>query len=224
MSRPSCRVPGWPSRTEASASRLALPSSARRSASPAGARPRKDHAPDVPRPRDDDELSAYAKDVVDGLPPLTDEQRHLRALIFRPSRYTHLRPHDALVRSCCPTAGVLSTAMSAVHRTRRMGGPGCIAGPGGVLAGCSGDADRSECDVVVALVVSGHGGMRRHRRSPARPSSRFGRTPRNPRTTSARRFSQVPAETVRLAAALAQMTRWRRRTGGNAGIMSVCGC
>jgi len=33
-------------------------------------------------PRDDD-LDAYVKEVVDSLPPLTDEQRDLLALIFR---------------------------------------------------------------------------------------------------------------------------------------------
>lgn len=31
----------------------------------------------------DDDLDAYVKEVVDSLPPLTDEQRDLLALIFR---------------------------------------------------------------------------------------------------------------------------------------------
>ena len=35
------------------------------------------------RPGEDDELDAYVKDVVDRLPPLTEEQRDLLALIFR---------------------------------------------------------------------------------------------------------------------------------------------
>ncbi|HUY48277.1 MAG TPA: hypothetical protein VMV92_21530 [Streptosporangiaceae bacterium] len=34
-------------------------------------------------PGDDDDLDAYVKEVVDNLPPLTDEQRDLLALIFR---------------------------------------------------------------------------------------------------------------------------------------------
>jgi hypothetical protein len=49
---------------------------------------RRDRASGVPRPRDDDELNAYVKEVVDNLPPLTDEQRDLLALIFRRNRYT----------------------------------------------------------------------------------------------------------------------------------------
>jgi len=36
----------------------------------------------------DDDLSAYAKEVAEALPPLTDEQRDLLALIFRSSRPT----------------------------------------------------------------------------------------------------------------------------------------
>jgi hypothetical protein len=34
----------------------------------------------------DEELAEHAKQVVDGLPPLTDEQRDVLALIFRSSR------------------------------------------------------------------------------------------------------------------------------------------
>jgi hypothetical protein len=34
-------------------------------------------------PNRDDDLNAYVKEVVDSLPPLTDEQRDLLALIFR---------------------------------------------------------------------------------------------------------------------------------------------
>ena len=34
----------------------------------------------------DEELAEYAKQVVDGLPPLTNEQRDLLALIFRSNR------------------------------------------------------------------------------------------------------------------------------------------
>jgi len=35
---------------------------------------------------DEDNLDAYVKEVVDALPPLTDEQRDLLALIFRQRR------------------------------------------------------------------------------------------------------------------------------------------
>ncbi|HEY5990143.1 MAG TPA: hypothetical protein VIV12_27720 [Streptosporangiaceae bacterium] len=38
------------------------------------------------RPDDDDSLDAYVKKVVDRLPPLSDEQRDLLALIFRNNR------------------------------------------------------------------------------------------------------------------------------------------
>jgi len=34
----------------------------------------------------DEELAEYARQVVDGLPPLTDEQRDVLALIFRSNR------------------------------------------------------------------------------------------------------------------------------------------
>jgi hypothetical protein len=50
----------------------------------APARPRKRRAA---RRRDhDDGLDAYVKEVVDALPPLTDDQRDLLALIFRSRR------------------------------------------------------------------------------------------------------------------------------------------
>jgi hypothetical protein len=35
---------------------------------------------------DEDDLDAYAKEIVDALPPLTSEQRDLLALIFRQHR------------------------------------------------------------------------------------------------------------------------------------------
>ena len=58
---------------------------ARRTAKPAAtydkARQRDRCAKDA-APRDDD-LDAYVKEVVDSLPPLTDEQRDQLALIFR---------------------------------------------------------------------------------------------------------------------------------------------
>jgi hypothetical protein len=38
---------------------------------------------------DEDNLDAYVKEVVDALPPLTDEQRDLLALIFRQHRRAH---------------------------------------------------------------------------------------------------------------------------------------
>ena len=46
------------------------------------ARPRKRRGPGVMYPSDE-ELAEHAKQVVDGLPPLTDEQREALALIFR---------------------------------------------------------------------------------------------------------------------------------------------
>jgi hypothetical protein len=59
----------------------------RRSSQPdrslAGARPRTGRASGAARPRDDGKLNAYVKEVVDSLPPLTDAQRDLLALIFR---------------------------------------------------------------------------------------------------------------------------------------------
>jgi len=54
-----------------------------------GANPRKPRATPQPRtpcaarPDDNAELDAYIKQVVDSLPPLTDEQRDVLALIFR---------------------------------------------------------------------------------------------------------------------------------------------
>jgi hypothetical protein len=51
--------------------------------SPAGAQPRAGRASGAARPRDDDKLNAYVKQVVDSLPPLTEAQRDLLALIFR---------------------------------------------------------------------------------------------------------------------------------------------
>jgi hypothetical protein len=48
-------------------------------------RPRKRRAPGVVCPSDA-ELAEYAKQVVDGLPPLTDEQRDVLALIFGSNR------------------------------------------------------------------------------------------------------------------------------------------
>jgi len=51
--------------------------------SPAGAQPRAGRASGDARPRDDDKLNAYVKQVVDSLPPLTEAQRDLLALIFR---------------------------------------------------------------------------------------------------------------------------------------------
>jgi hypothetical protein len=52
------------------------------------ARPRKRRAGDAARRNDEDALNAYVKEVVDALPPLTDEQRDLLALIFRRNRRT----------------------------------------------------------------------------------------------------------------------------------------
>lgn len=49
------------------------------------ARPRKRRAPGVVCPSDE-ELAEFARQVVDGLPPLTDEQRDVLALIFRSNR------------------------------------------------------------------------------------------------------------------------------------------
>jgi hypothetical protein len=54
-----------------------------RSGSPsASARPRKLRA-SGPERADDDDMDAYVKAVVDTLPPLTDQQRDVLALIFR---------------------------------------------------------------------------------------------------------------------------------------------
>jgi hypothetical protein len=47
---------------------------------------RADRVSGTARPRDDDEPDAYVKEVVDSLPPLTDGQRDLLALIFRSNR------------------------------------------------------------------------------------------------------------------------------------------
>lgn len=44
--------------------------------------PQRNRCTDTDADRDDD-LDAYVKDVVDTLPPLTDEQRDRLALIFR---------------------------------------------------------------------------------------------------------------------------------------------
>jgi hypothetical protein len=52
---------------------------------PQEARSRKRRAPSVVCPSDE-ELAEYAKQVVDGLPSLTDEQRDLLALIFHSNR------------------------------------------------------------------------------------------------------------------------------------------
>jgi hypothetical protein len=49
----------------------------------ATARLHKHRAGDAARRDDEDELSAHVKKVVDALPPLTDAQRDLLALIFR---------------------------------------------------------------------------------------------------------------------------------------------
>jgi hypothetical protein len=40
----------------------------------------------------DDDIDAYVKDVVDSLPPLTEEQRDLLALIFRSRHRKKLAP------------------------------------------------------------------------------------------------------------------------------------
>lgn len=42
--------------------------------------------PGLPLDEDEDDLDTYVKEVVDALPPLTDEQRDLLALIFRHRR------------------------------------------------------------------------------------------------------------------------------------------
>jgi hypothetical protein len=47
------------------------------------ARPRKRRAGGAARRDDEDELNAHVKKVVDALPPLTEAQRDLLALIFR---------------------------------------------------------------------------------------------------------------------------------------------
>ena len=62
--------------------------SARPAASHARTRPRKRQAgcTATPRRRDDDDLDAYIKDMIDSLPPLTSEQRDKLALIFRRRR------------------------------------------------------------------------------------------------------------------------------------------
>jgi hypothetical protein len=52
----------------------------------ATARPRKRRAGGAARRDDEDELNAHVKKVVDALPPLTEAQRDLLALIFR-NRY-----------------------------------------------------------------------------------------------------------------------------------------
>jgi hypothetical protein len=49
----------------------------------APARPRKRRAGGAARRDDEDDLNAWVRKVVDALPPLTDEQRDLLALIFR---------------------------------------------------------------------------------------------------------------------------------------------
>jgi hypothetical protein len=55
--------------------------------SPVGAQERRGRASGAARRLDDDELNAYVKEVVDNLPPLTDAQRDLLALIFHSTRY-----------------------------------------------------------------------------------------------------------------------------------------
>ncbi len=60
--------------------------SSAQSRDPHEARPHKRRAPGVVCPSDDDELAEYAKHVVDSLPPLTEGQRDLLALIFRSDR------------------------------------------------------------------------------------------------------------------------------------------
>jgi hypothetical protein len=56
-------------------------------------RARRDQQPPaIPAPQpsdheDEDGLDAYAKEIVDALPPLTSEQRDLIALIFRNRRH-----------------------------------------------------------------------------------------------------------------------------------------
>lgn len=51
------------------------------------ARPRKRRAGSAMRRDHEEDMNAYVKKVVDALPPLTDEQRDLLALIFR--RHQH---------------------------------------------------------------------------------------------------------------------------------------
>jgi hypothetical protein len=58
----------------------------RRTATPAPARdtaPQRNRCTGTDAEHDDDDLDAYVKDVVDALPPLSDEQRDQLALIFR---------------------------------------------------------------------------------------------------------------------------------------------
>jgi len=58
-------------------------SSGQAESSHAPARSRKRRAGGAARREDEDDLNAHVKKVVDALPPLTDEQRDLLALIFR---------------------------------------------------------------------------------------------------------------------------------------------
>jgi hypothetical protein len=55
-------------------------------ATPADRARQRDRRDDRAADDGDDDLSAYVKEVVDTLPPLTEEQRDLLALIFRSSR------------------------------------------------------------------------------------------------------------------------------------------
>jgi hypothetical protein len=50
------------------------------------------HAEPAANERDDDDLDAYIKEMIDSLPPLTGEQRDKLALIFRSSRRRKLTP------------------------------------------------------------------------------------------------------------------------------------
>jgi hypothetical protein len=72
------------------------PRPTRCTAQPAGtharARPRKHRAGPAANERDDDDLDAYIKEMIDSLPPLTSEQRDKLALIFRSNRRRKLTP------------------------------------------------------------------------------------------------------------------------------------
>jgi len=81
---PSCLRTPVPDRGE----RFTTPAggSGQAESSRAVARSRKRRAGGAARRDDEDELSAYVKKVVDALPPLTEAQRDLLALIFRNRR------------------------------------------------------------------------------------------------------------------------------------------
>ncbi len=70
---------------------------------------------------DEDDLGAYVKEVVDALPPLTDEQRDLLALIFRQRRKltaTTRHPRPARCRRGRPRAVSHVPAAWACERAR----------------------------------------------------------------------------------------------------------